>query len=312
MDILFWGSPEFSIPSLEALFRSKHNVVGVVTREDKPAGRGRKFLSTPVKRMALEKGLDLFQPAKTTSPDFLRSVRRLSPDISVVVAYGKILKEETLSLPPLGSICLHPSLLPRYRGASPVQRSILAGDTETGVTIFQMDEGMDSGDILIQKRTPIYEGERAGELTDRLGHLSSDALLEFLRLMEAGQVHPEPQIDHDATYAPKIEVEEAKIVWEEEPEKLELESRAFDPWPGPFTYFEGERLRLFGLKAIPAFHGSGGEPGEVVGIENDGPVVRAGGGYVKVTEFQSSGKIRMDAESWLRGRRLQIGVRFGL
>jgi methionyl-tRNA formyltransferase len=260
---------------------------------------------------ALDKGLCLLQPTKTTAPEFLQSIRQLSPDISVIAAYGKILKEETLSLPRLGSICIHPSLLPRYRGASPVQRSILAGDTETGITIFQMDEGMDSGDILIQKEIPIYKGERAGELTERLGHLSSDVLHELLQLMEAGRVHPKSQDESGVTYAPKIEVEEAKIDWEKDPGQLELESRAFDPWPGPFTFIGGERLRLFGINAIPAFHGPEGKPGEVVGIEIDGPVVRAGDGHVKVTEFQSPGKKRMDAASWLRGKRLKIGEGFG-
>jgi len=310
VNVLFWGSPEFSIPSLDALIRGGHNVVAVVTRGDKPAGRGKKLLSTPLKKDALDKGLCLLQPTKTTAPDFLQSIRQLSPDISVVAAYGKILKEETLSLPRLGSVCIHPSLLPHYRGASPVQRSILAGDSETGVTIFQMDEGMDSGGILIQKRTPIYEGECAGELSERLSHLSSEALLELLQMMEAGRVHPEPQDESDVTFAPKIEVEEAKIDWEKDPGQLELESRAFDPWPGPFTFIDGERLRLFGIKAIPTFHGPEGRPGEVVGIESDGPVVRAGDGQVKVTQFQSPGKKRMDAASWLRGKRLKIGAGF--
>jgi len=309
--ILFWGSPGFAIPSLERLIRSDHRVVGVVTREDKPSGRGRKVQPTPIKARALETGLEILQPARADDPGFLARVRSLSPDISVVVAYGKILKKEALDLPPLKSICIHPSLLPRYRGASPVQRAVLAGETETGVTIFRMDEGMDSGDILIQVKTPIREGERAGELMERLGLLSSEVLMVLLSLMEAGEVHPVPQEEAKATYAPKVKAEEARIDWRKEPRALELESRAFDPWPGSYAFLGGERVHLFGIRNVRWSGVPAGAPGEVVGVEEDGTVVRAGSGFVKVTEFQSAGKRRMDAASWLRGRRMDRGVIFG-
>lgn len=311
MKVLFWGSPDFSIPSLEGLIGSGYPIVGAVTREDKPAGRGRKLRPTLVKKLAIERGIEVLQPTRTNDPDFLETVKRLDPDISVIVAYGKILKAETLSLPRLGSICLHPSLLPLYRGASPVQRAILGGETETGVTIFQMDEGMDSGDILNQAETPIHPGERAGELWNRLSLLSRDALVELLPLLESGHVRPIPQNDEEATFAPKITVEEAMIDWKKGARILELESRAFDPWPGPFTFFEGERLRLFAIRRVPGFRGEGGEPGEVLEIEIDGPLVRTGDGQVKVMEFQSAGKKRMDAASWMRGKSLEKGAVFG-
>jgi methionyl-tRNA formyltransferase len=296
---------------MEGLIESGFPIVGVVTREDKPAGRGRKLQPTLVKKLAVEKGIEVLQPARTNDAVFLETIERFAPDISIIVAYGKILKAEALYLPRLGSICLHPSLLPLYRGASPVQRAILGGETETGVTIIQMDEGMDSGDILIQTRTPIHADERAGELWDRLSLLSRDTLIELLPPLESGQVHPIPQNDDDATFAPKITVEEARIDWKKDARTLELESRAFDPWPGPFTYFEGDRLRLFGIRRIPAFRAEGGGPGEVLEIEGDGPVVRTGDGQVKVTEFQSTGKKRMDAAAWMRGKSLEKGARFG-
>jgi len=193
-----------------------------------------------------------------------------------------------------------------------VQRSILGGEIETGVTIFQMDEGMDSGEILIQKETEIMEGERAGELNDRLSLLSTEVLLELLPMIESGNAVPRPQDESKITFAPKIEVEEARIDWAKEPRLLELESRAFDPWPGPFTSLEGERLRLFGLRETGMSGDRGGKPGEIVKIEKDGPVIGAGNGQVKVTEIQSSGKKRMDAASWMRGKKLERGAMFGL
>jgi len=309
--ILFWGSPDFSLPVLEALMESRHDLVGVVTREDKPAGRGRKVVSTPVSVLARERGLPLLQPSRTDAPDFLDEIRSLSPDISVVAAYGKILKVVTLDLPTRGSICLHPSLLPKYRGAAPVQRSILTGDTETGVTIFQMDEGMDSGDILIQRTVAMKKNERAGELNDRLSILSTGALMELLPLIESGRASPQPQDESEVSFARKIDLEEARIDWTKEPRRLELESRAFDPWPGPFTLLDGERLRLFGLTELDASGDHGGRPGEIVRIAEDGLVIRAGSGYAKVTEFQSSGKRRMGAASWIRGRRLESGTVLG-
>ena len=311
MKILFWGSPDFSLPVLEALMESRHDLVGVVTREDKPAGRGRKVVSTPVSVLARERGLPLLQPSRTDAPDFLDEIRSLSPDISVVAAYGKILKVVTLDLPTRGSSCLHPSLLPKYREAATVQRSSLAGDTETGVTIFQMDEGMDSGDILIQRTVAMKKNERAGELNDRLSILSTGALMELLPLIESGRASPQPQDESEVSFARKIDLEEARIDWTKEPRRLELESRAFDPWPGPFTLLDGERLRLFGLTELDASGDHGGRPGEIVRIAEDGLVIRAGSGYAKVTEFQSSGKRRMGAASWIRGRRLESGTVLG-
>jgi methionyl-tRNA formyltransferase len=309
--ILFWGSPDFSLPSLEGLLENGYDIVAVVTREDKQSGRGRRIRTTSVKSLALERGLNILQPARASDPDFMNSVSTLSPDISVIAAYGKILKEDILYLPPLGSICIHPSLLPLYRGASPVQRAILAGDTKTGVTIFQMDKGMDSGEILIQKGTEIGKSENAGDLSARLSHLSCEVLLELLPLLEMGEVQPEPQDDSKVTLAPKIEVEEARIDWTSEPRTLELESKAFDPWPGPFSFLGGERIRLFSIVEIPEHPGPVGRPGEVVGVEDDGPVVIAGSGFVRIREFQSAGKKRMDAASWMRGRRIEKGALFG-
>jgi methionyl-tRNA formyltransferase len=309
--ILFWGSPAFSIPSLEGLIERGYRIVAVVTREDKPSGRGGRMSATPVKCMAVERGLEVLQPPSTYDQIFLKRLAELSPDLSVVVAYGKLLKSEALYLPAKGSICVHPSLLPKYRGASPVQRAILAGEEETGVSIFRMDEGMDSGDILARRSIRVMEGENAGGLSERLGRLSSDLLLDFLPQMQAGAVAAEPQVEEEATSAPKIEKWEAEIDWKKEPAVLELESRAFDPRPGPYAFLGGERIRMFGLKEVRGADLHGGRHGEVVGIEGGCPVIRAGGGLVKVTEFQSPGRKRMDASSWMRGRRLKKGTIFG-
>jgi methionyl-tRNA formyltransferase len=311
VNVLFWGSPLFSIPPLEALLMSRHHVVGVVTRKDKPAGRGKKIRPTPARVLAQERGIPVLQPARASDPDFHESARALHPEISVVAAYGMILKPEALSLPPRGSICIHPSLLPRYRGASPVQRAILAGEIETGVTIFQMDEGMDSGDVLLQEKMQIREGERAGDLMERLSRLSAEMVVDLLDRMEAGDVRAEPQNHEAATFAPKIEAEEGRIDWRKTPRLLVLESRAFDPWPGPHTLLGGERLGLFGLHVAVDQTATPGTPGEVIEILPEGPMVWAGDGCVIVTEIQSPGRRRMDAASWLRGRRLEPGTVLG-
>jgi methionyl-tRNA formyltransferase len=306
MRIVFFGTPEFAVASLRALLRERFTVAGVVTQPDKPQGRSRSTLVPPaVKLAALEAGLPVLQPARPVGDLFLASLRRLEPDLGVVVAYGHILRREVLELPARGMVNVHASLLPRFRGAAPIQHAILAGDRETGISIMRMEEGLDSGPVLHRISTPIADGETAGSLTARLATLGAGALVEALSLVAAGAAVAQPQDAEGVTYAPKISREIARLDWSRDAASLERQVRAFDPAPGAWTSLDGAPVKLFG--GMPAV--GGGEPGTVLAA-SDRLVIAGGTGAIAVSEVQPAGRNRLSVEEWVRGRGIRAGSRF--
>ncbi|MBA3319050.1 MAG: methionyl-tRNA formyltransferase [Gemmatimonadales bacterium] len=306
MRIVFFGTPEFAVASLRALLRERYTLAGVVTQPDKPQGRSRSTLVPPaVKVAALEAKLPVLQPARPVGDLFLAGLRRLEADLGVVVAYGHILRREVLDIPNRGMLNVHASLLPRFRGAAPIQHTILAGDRETGISIMKMEEGLDSGPVLHRVSTPVAEGETAGELTDRLATLGAAALVEGLAQLSSGAAVAQPQDAAAATHAPKISRETARLDWTRDAAFLERQVRAFDPLPGAWASLDGAPVKLFG--AMPAV--GGGEPGTVLAA-SDRLVVAGGSGAIAVREVQPAGRNRLSVEEWVRGRGVSAGSRF--
>jgi methionyl-tRNA formyltransferase len=306
MRIVFFGTPEFAVASLNALLRERFTVAGVVTQPDKPQGRSRSTLVPPaVKIAALEARLPVLQPARPVGDLFLASLRRLEADLGVVVAYGHILRREVLDAPARGMINVHASLLPRFRGAAPIQHAILAGDRETGISIMKMEEGLDSGPVLHRVSTPIADGETGGSLTTRLAALGAAALVEALARVSARTEELEPQDAAAVTYAPKISRETARLDWTRDAASLERQVRAFDPVPGAWTFLDGAPVKLFG--GMPAV--GAGEPGAVLAA-SDRLVIAGGTGAIAVSEVQPAGRNRLTVEEWVRGRGIAAGSRF--
>jgi methionyl-tRNA formyltransferase len=307
MRIVFFGTPEFAVASLRALLREGFQVAGVVTQPDKPQGRSRSTLvAPPVKEVARAAGLTVLQPVRPVGDLFLASLRRLEPDLAVVVAYGHILKREVLSVPSRGMYNVHASLLPRYRGAAPIQHAILAGDSETGVSIMQMDEGLDSGPVIHRTSTPILPDETAGALTVRLSELGAAALIEALSLISAGLARPLPQDPGLATYAPKIDRDMARLDWTHAAAGLARQVRAFDPSPGAWATLDGTMIKLFGPSATSGI--GEGTPGTVLSADRQ-LLVACGDGALALREVQPAGRNRMPASAWVRGRGISPGRR---
>lgn len=308
MRIVFFGTPAFAVPSLQSLLDEQAEIVGVVTQPDRPRGRSRSVLiPPPVKDLAASRGLTVFQPERPAGDLFLAALRRLEPDLGVVVAYGHILKPEILSVPRLGMINVHASLLPQLRGAAPIQWSILEGHPRTGVTIMQMEAGLDSGPILLQRDTPITPWETGGSLSERLAEIGAEALEEAIPLLRTGQLAAKRQ-DHDsATFAPKIDRSVTRIRWEETAELVARRIRAFDPEPGAWSTLQGAGdVKLFGARPVPAE----GEAGTILATSPE-LVVACGSGAVAAEDVQPAGKKRMTAEAWARGRGAGANQRFG-
>ena len=307
MRIVFLGTPEFAVPSFRALLKERYQVVGVVTQPDRPQGRSRsRLIAPPVKTEALNASIPVLQPARPLGDVFLAGLRRLEPDLAVVVAYGHILRPDVLSLPRLGMINVHASLLPRWRGAAPIQHAILAGDTETGVSIMQMDQGLDSGPVLHRVATPIGPNETAGSLAARLAELGAAALIDALALLTGEFARPEPQDDGRVTLAPKIDRERGRLDWSRDAAALARQVRAFDPAPGAWTVHEQSPLKLFGAVAVA----EQGEPGCVL-TAGDRLVVGCGDGALSLDEVQPSGRTRLTVSEWVRGRGIALGARLG-
>jgi len=307
MRIVFFGTPSCAVPSFQALRRNRYQLVGVVTQPDRAQGRSRSNLvAPPVKLEAEAAGLLVLQPPRPLGDVFLANLRRLEADLAVVVAYGHILRPEVLSIPRLGMINVHASLLPRWRGAAPIQHAIIAGDVETGVSIMQLDEGLDSGPVLHRAATPIGPDETAGDLAARLADLGATALVETLSLLAGGLARPEAQSASEATLAPKIDRDDARIDWSGEALTLARRVRAFDPAPGAWTVQGDKPLKLFG--AAPT---SGqGEPGRVLAA-GDRLVIGCGRGALAVREIQPAGRHRLLVADWVRGRGIVVGDRLG-
>ena len=305
MRIVFFGTPAFAVPSLQALLQERFTLAGVVTQPDRPQGRSRSSLiAPPIKLAAQVAGLPVLQPIRPVGDVFIASLRRLEPDLGIVVAYGHILRPEVLAIPPQGMINVHASLLPRHRGAAPIQQAILAGDRQTGITIMQMEEGLDSGPVLHRVTTPIGADETAGSLATRLAELGASALVEALSLCSAGLARPQPQDHSLATYAPKLDRDLARLVWNRDAASLVRQIRAFDPAPGAWANHDGGTLKLFSAKEAPG----SGEPGTVLEVGNR-LVIAAGTGAVAVSEVQPAGKTRLPVEAWVRGRGITAGKR---
>ncbi|HXE58237.1 MAG TPA: methionyl-tRNA formyltransferase [Gemmatimonadales bacterium] len=306
MKVVFFGTPEFAVPSLRALLGEGFDVVGVVTRPDRPRGRSRsRVVPPPVKTVAEAEGIPVLQPDRPVGDLFAKSLANLGADIGVVVAYGHILRPEILAVPSHGMINVHASLLPKLRGPAPIQWAILNGDETTGVSIMQMEAGLDTGPVLHQIATEVAADETAGELAVRLAELGAAALIEALTLLEAGAVRPKPQDHALATYAPKVDRGLARLVWEDDAARLARRVRAFDPAPGAWATLDGKEVKLYGARVT---NGSA-EPGTV--IEADERLVIAGGvGAMEVLEVQPAGKCRMSATAWIRGRGVRAGQRF--
>ena len=306
MRVVFFGTPDFAVVSLKAMLRERISVVGVVTQPDKPQGRSRTTLvPPPVKVVAQAEGLPILQPTRPVGDLFLAAVRRLEPDLGVVVAYGHVLRREVLDLPPRGLINVHASLLPRFRGAAPIQHAILSGDRETGICIMRMEEGLDTGPVLHRVATPISDDDTAGTLSRRLATLGASALVEAISLLGAGLERPQPQDDSAATYAPKVSRELARLDWTRDAQTLERQVRAFDPAPGAWTALDAAPVKLFA--ATPAV--GSGTPGSVLAA-TDRLVIACGNGALAVREVQPAGKTRLAVGDWVRGRGISAGRQF--
>jgi len=309
--ILFWGTPEFAVPSLRALDDEGHEIVGVVTQPDRPAGRGRHLRPSPVKEVASALGLPVLGPERPRGEEFLERIRALRPELSVVVAYGHILRREVLDVPPMGSVNVHASLLPELRGAAPINWAIARGYEATGVTIMRMVEEMDAGPVLHVIREPILPGETASELTIRLSELGAEALVEALMVMEAGGLVEEEQDHARATFAPKVDREVARIAWNRPARELEWHVRAMDAVPGAWTELDGVPVKLFRPFPQDPPGGKSAAPGTVMAADADaGLVVATGDDALRLEEVQPPGRRRMAAGDWIAGRGVRVGQRF--
>ncbi len=309
MRIVFCGTGEIGAPALQALLASKkHTVVGVITQPDKPAGRDLKPRASVIKQIALAEKLPVQQPEKLRSPAALEDLRALAPDLMVVAAYGQILPKSVLEAPRLGCLNLHASLLPRHRGASPIHAAILAGDHETGITVMYMDEGLDTGDILLAQKLAIGPDETTGQLHDRLADLAAPCLIEALDLLEQGNAPRVPQDNAHATYAAKLKKTDGLLDWLQPAEALATRVRAMSPWPGAYTHLAGQTLKIHSAKSDRA----SGPPGEILASEPGVIRVGCGSGSLVLEFLQLEGRKRLSAAEFLRGHPLAPGTRLDL
>ena len=296
MRIVFIGAGEIGVPTLQALLNSDHQVVGVVTQPDKPVGREQQIEPPPIKKAIAGIAVPILQPARVKDAEAIEEIRSLKPDVIVVMAYGQILPRDVLEIPKVACLNLHASLLPRWRGAAPIQAAIAAGDRETGITVMYMDEGLDTGDILLQRKIEILPADTGGLLHERLVQIAPEALFQSLHLLAAGNAPRLPQDGARATYAPKLKREHGRIDWSQPAEVIERKIRAFDPWPGAFMKLDGRNLKIFSASVIDL----AGKPGEILRSDNK-LVIAAGKRALSLGEVQLEGKRRMSAAEFLRG-----------
>src|SRR6266446_1054607 len=303
MRVVFIGTGEIGVPTLEALLKSEHDVVGVVTQPDKPVGRTQQIEPPPIKKALMDNApsgralsLPILQPAKIRDPQAIEQIRALVPDVIVVMAYAQILPRDVLEIPKIACLNLHASLLPRWRGAAPIQAAIAAGDRETGITVMYMDEGLDTGDILLQRKIAIASNETGGSLHDKLAQIAPEALTEAILLLDKEKAPRLPQENEYATYASKLERKDGRIDWSETAEAIERKIRAFDPWPGAFMEIDHRHLKIFSATTADRK----GKPGEISQKENE-LIVAAEEGALSLGEVQLEGKRRMSAAEFLRG-----------
>jgi len=300
------GTPEFAQNILKNLVKSEDKVIAVVSPPDRPKGRGQKLEPSPVKTFALEHKLLVLQPEKVREPEFIKKVWDLSPDLIVVSAFGQILPKELLTIPKLGAINVHASLLPKYRGASPIQCAILNGDSQTGITIMQMVEKMDAGAILLQKAIPIEPFDTAGSLSQKLSELGGELLIEAIKLLKAGKIEPKPQDESQASFAPLLKKDDGKIDWQKSAEQIWRQIRAFNPWPGAFIGEGKSQIKIWEAEPGQAQ----AEPGQILEAHRRWIEVACGKGSLRIKELQPVGKKRMSAEAFLAGHKIKIGDKF--
>ena len=309
MRIVFMGTPEFAVPSLQALLDAGYDVVGVFTQPDRPAGRGNKLVAGPVKKLALEKGIPVYQFEKIRRREGREALEALCPDLCVTAAFGQILSQRILDVPKMGTVNVHASLLPRHRGSAPIVWSIKMGDAVTGVTTMLTDAGLDTGAMLLRRETAIGPTETAGELTERLSIMGAELLIETIRGLEAGAIQPVPQNEDEASYEPMLEKEMARIDWTADCDSIDHLVRAFHPWPTAFTQFEGGTLKIHAVRPVPDM---AGEPGEVLLADGKrGLYVACGRGAVEVLTLQAPGGKAMEAKAYLRGKSIPQGGYLG-
>lgn len=308
MRSVFFGSPDFAVPCLEVLHEIS-DVVTVVSQPDRPAGRGLSVRPPAVKQRALELGLDVWQPRKVRTPDFADRLRQLHADVGIVVAYGRILPRAVLDAPRTGCVNVHASILPRWRGAAPIQWSIVNGDLETGVTLMQMDEGMDTGPILATATTAIGRNDDAASLGDRLSKLGAELLRDALPRYVAGELTPTPQDDADASMAPLLRKADGRIDWNKPSREVHNQIRGMNPWPGAHTTLAGRRIKVY-RSQFSTLDPETAVPGQVTALDPEGILVACGSGTVELQELQESGRRRVDARAFITGRGIQVGDQF--
>lgn len=301
------GTPEFAVPTLRGMLEAGVEVAGVVTQPDRPAGRGRELMASPVKRVAVERGIEVFQPLKIKAPEAVAWVQGRPADVIVVVGYGQIIPASVFDYPTLGTVNVHASLLPKYRGAAPIQWAIANGETVTGVTTMRIEAGLDTGDMLLAREVEIGPEETASELSPRLAAMGAELLIETLRGLEAGTIAPRKQDNAAATYAPMLKKQDGRVDWTRSARAIFNQVRGFDPWPGAFTTFRGELLQLRRVRVV---EGSAGGPGRIE-VAGRALLVACGEGGLEVLELQPEGRRRMTAQEFLNGRRPESGEMLG-
>lgn len=307
--LVFAGTPEFAVPALDALVAAGHPPVAVYTQPDRPAGRGRKLRPSPVKQAAGSHGLTVMQPPNLREQAVQDELKRLQPDLMIVIAYGQILSRAVLDIPRLGCVNVHASLLPRWRGAAPIQRAMLAGDADTGVCLMHMEAGLDTGPVLARAATPIHAEDTAGTLHDRLARIGAGLLTQQLPAILAGRLKGEPQDDAAATYARKLEKREARLDWRLPARDLHRRVAAFNPWPVAEARWQDRPLRIWRAAALQQPAADAASPGEVLAAGREGIDVATGQGVLRLLELQPPGGRVMSAEAFLGGRRLTPGER---
>ena len=308
--IVFFGTPEFAVPTLQALHRSRHPVVGVVTQPDRARGRGQRSQASPVKQVAEQHGLTVLQPVRLREDGFLDALRRLGSDLGVVAAYGKILNDEVLATPPSGLINVHASLLPKYRGAAPIHRAVMAGESVTGVTIMRVVKALDAGPMISSVSRPVREDETSAEVENSLAELGAAALVEAIDRLAAGEATETAQNESEATYAHKIEKADGIIDWSRPARDIHNQVRGLHPWPHAFSELDGERTIILRSSVVSGAAPTPGEPGTVIDARHDHFAVQTGDGVLQLLMLQREGRRPVTAREFLAGRRIEAGARF--
>ena len=310
MRIVFMGTPDFSVPALKALVEAGHEVAAVVTQPDRPRGRGKELQMTPVKVQALAYGIPVYQPEKVKDPAFVEILRNLQPEVIVVIAFGQILSRDILDLPPYGCINIHASLLPKYRGAAPIQWAVIDGEKETGVTTMMMDVGLDTGDMLEKTVIPLDPKETGGSLFDKLSQAGGPLILSTLEKLKAGTAVRTPQTDEDSTYAKMLTKSLGQIDWSMEAAAIERLIRGLNPWPSAYTFVHGKTLKIWDADVLKE-SSDGAAQGQIIRTDPHSLIVAAGEALLSIRELQLEGKKRMDVETFLRGYTIEKGEILG-